>query len=273
MARLSARERAALPDRAFAYIDSSGQRRLPINDAAHVRAALGRFSRVRFESEESRDAARQRLLNAAKRHGIMPVGFITGQFRTSAARTRLPTGGVTFVLMDMEGSTALLRELDDEYARLLREVRALIQRCVDRHRGHRVDAHGDEFFAVFADPHDALTAAVDIQRHMASHDWPCQAPVRVRSGLHSGRPTLTDTGYVGLSVHTVARICAVAHGEQVVVSAATRTALRTPDDQGGEFELLDLGSHRLSGLPQDEQLFQVVAPGLRRDFPPLRLRV
>jgi class 3 adenylate cyclase len=270
MARLSARERAALPDRAFAYIDSTGQRRLPINDAAHVRAALGRFDRVRFESEAARDAARQRLLNAAKRHGIMPVGFITRQLVSPRGGRALPTGSVTFLLLDMEGSTALLRELDAEYATLLREVRALIMRCVEQHGGHRVDAHGDEFFAVFAHPHEAIAAVVDLQVQMAAHRWPCQIPVRVRAGLHTGRPTLTETGYVGLSVHTVARICTVAHGGQIVVSSATRSALREPLP---DVTLVELGSHRLSGLPREEVLYQVVAPGLRRDFPPLRLRL
>jgi class 3 adenylate cyclase len=268
MARLSARERAALPDRAFAYIDSTGQRRLPINDAAHVRAALGRFDRVRFESEDARDAARQRLLNAAKRFGIMPVGFITRQLRSPRGRP-LPTGAVTFLLLDMEGSTALLRELDAAYATLLREVRTVIQRCVDQHGGHRVDAHGDEFFAVFADAPAALDAVVDLQRQMATYAFPCAAPVRLRAGVHSGRPTLTETGYVGLSVHTVARICAVAHGGQIVVSSAIKSVIRALDPS---LTLRELGTYRLSGLPRDEVLYQVHAPGLDRDFPPLRVR-
>ena len=93
MARLSARDRAALPDRAFAAVDSSGRRRLPINDEAHVRNALARFDRVPFESDEDRDRARQRLLNAAKRFGIMPVGFVTNQCaRSVAAARRCPPG-------------------------------------------------------------------------------------------------------------------------------------------------------------------------------------
>ncbi|HEY5861273.1 MAG TPA: DUF6582 domain-containing protein, partial [Actinomycetota bacterium] len=114
MARLSAKERAGLPDRAFAYIDARGNRRLPINDEAHVRAALGRFERVRFDDDAERERARKRLLNAAKKYGIVPVGFITGQLRSErTARTpdfsTFPTGAVTFLLTDIEGSTALLR--------------------------------------------------------------------------------------------------------------------------------------------------------------------
>ncbi len=268
MARLSSRERAALPDRAFAYIDSTGQRRLPINDEAHVRAALGRFDRVRFESDEAKDVARQRLLNAAKRHGIMPVGFITAQLRAERDGPDLPTGSVTFLLLDMEGSTALLRQLDADYAALLNDVRSVIHAAVSAHGGHRVDAYGDEYFAVFEEAQQAVAASIQLQRAMTDHSWPCDLPVRVRAGVHSGRPTLTDTGYVGLSVHTVARICSVAHGGQVLVSSKARMALGEPGDR---IRLVTLGAHRLPGLPRDEELFQVQAPGLRRDFPPLRI--
>src|ERR687893_1391711 len=113
MARLSASERAQLPDRAFAYIDSRGKRRLPIHDAAHVRNALARFGQVAFEDDEARDRARNRLLNAAKKHGIMPIGFINAQLQP---QRKLPSGQVTFLLADIEGSTDLLRRLEDDYA-------------------------------------------------------------------------------------------------------------------------------------------------------------
>ena len=121
MAKLSARERSELPDRAFAYIDAGGNRRLPIHDEAHVRNALGRFERVKFEDDSARDRARRRLLNAAKRYGIVPVGFIAGQLRSErSARTpdysTFPTGVVTFLLTDIEGSTMLLNRLGDGYA-------------------------------------------------------------------------------------------------------------------------------------------------------------
>src|ERR687890_2775411 len=106
MARLRASERAQLPDRAFAYIDSTGRRRLPIHDAAHVRNALARFNQVAFEDDAARDRARVRLLNAAKKHGIMPIGFVSSQLQPER---KLPTGQVTFLLADIEGSTELLR--------------------------------------------------------------------------------------------------------------------------------------------------------------------
>ena len=268
MARLTARERASLPDRAFAYVDSTGQRRLPIHDPVHVRNALARFDSVRFESDEAKDTARQRLLNAAKRHGIMPVGFITGQIRAAQRRhASLPTGTVTFLLTDIEGSTALLQRAGETYPALLDETRAVVSAAVQRAGGQTVDVHGDEVFAVFEEASAALEAAVALQRATPAHAWPGGHAVRVRAGIHTGRPTLTETGYVGLSVHTVARICSVAHGGQVVVSGRTRTAA-TPLPDG--VRLRRLGAHRLAGLPRDEPLFQVLADGLEARFPPLR---
>jgi len=273
MAKLSAKDRANLPDRAFAYIASDGRRSLPIHDEAHVRNALARFERVPFESDAARDRARRRLLNAAKKYGIVPVGFVTGQLR-SERRSRspdlstLPTGSVTFLLADIEGSTALLRRLGDGYAAVLTDVRSIIRSCVRRCGGHKVDAHGDEYFAVFERACEAIEAAIDIQRTMGNHRWPNGADVRVRIGVHSGRPTLADTGYVGLSVHTVARICSAGHGGQIVLSARTKTAVGTDVPAG--VRLRNIGRHRLTGLPTQEVLYQVEARGLRTRFPALR---
>ena len=273
MARLSAKERATLPDRAFAYIDARGNRRLPINDEAHVRAALGRFERVRFEDDAARERARKRLLNAAKKYGIVPVGFITGQLRSErTARTpdfsTFPTGSVTFLLTDIEGSTALLRTLDDRYASLLRDVRTVVRDAVRRCGGHKVDATGDEFLSVFERPMPALEAAIDVQRAMASRDWPDGVDVRVRAGIHGGRPTLTDAGYVGLSVHTVSRVCTAGHGGQIIVTKTTMTAIKDPLPAG--IAVRDLGEHRLAGLGQPLTLFQVQGKDLATRFPPLR---
>jgi len=140
MAKLSRSARAKLPDRAFAYVAADGTRRLPINDEAHVRNALARFDRVQWESDEARDRARAKLLLAAKRFGIMPVGFINQQLRSERDErfTVFPTGAVTFLLTDIEGSTALLRQLDEEYAVLLKEVRAAIRQEVRQAGGHTV---------------------------------------------------------------------------------------------------------------------------------------
>jgi len=269
VAKLSAKERANLPDRAFAYVDDEGKRRLPIHDEAHVRNALVRFDRVAFPDDATRDAARRRLLNAAKRFGIVPVGFITNQLRSERGDlSELPTGSVTFLLTDIEGSTALLRLLGDDYAHLLRDVRSLIRQAVRKSGGHKVDATGDGFFAVFGDTGSAIHAAVETQRALAERAWPGKVDVRVRAGIHTGRPTLTDAGYVGLSVHTVARVCSAAHGGQIVVSSHTKAAIA--DQMPAGMRLRSLGRHRLAGLPRAEQLFQLECEGLQRRFPPLR---
>jgi class 3 adenylate cyclase len=385
MARLKPGKRARLPDRAFAYVDARGRRRLPIHDRAHVRNALARFNQVSFETEAARELARTRLLNAAKKYRIVPVGFITGQLQsersdatagrlvielgrnpaageleqrlrtvlrdptlavlhwsdaagayldragkpvalpaprpgrgvtylerqgrpmtvllhsTTALRdadlsktvlsairfvvererlrgqieatatdaAALPTGFVTFLMTDIEGSTALLRRLGDRYAALLNDVRGVIREAVLRASGREIDARADEFFAVFERPSAALESAVALQRALGARAWPDNLDVRVRAGIHSGRPTLTDAGYIGLAVHTAARLCSAAHGGQIVLSAVTRAAVGDAVPAGLRFR--NLGRHRLPGLPDAEMLFQTVAAGLRLRFPPPRV--
>ncbi|HTD47986.1 MAG TPA: adenylate/guanylate cyclase domain-containing protein, partial [bacterium] len=341
MPRLSSTKRAGLPDRAFAYVDARGRRRLPIHDAAHVRNALARFNQVIFEDDVARQRARKRLLNAAKKYGIVPIGFITGQLAeeqrhaaagrlvielgrhgapgdleqrlrsvlhdptltvlywseasgayldgagkpvplpaeedrrvvtylerrgrpmtalvhdpavlddpdlaetvlaavrfivehereygqvraTATDAAALPTGFVTLLMADLEGSTALLDRLGDRYRDLLNDVRGILRTAVSRAGGREIDARADEFFAVFERAGDAVEAAAAIQRAFRGRGWPDRLDVRVRIGIHSGRPTLTDVGYIGLAVHTAARICAAAHGGQIVVSGETKEAV------------------------------------------------
>ena len=266
MATLRTSERDRLPDRAFAYVDSKGHRRLPINDAAHVRNALARFNQVTFEDEDARDRARTRLLNAARRHGIVPVGFMSGQLRIGR-RAPLPTGNLTLLLADIEGSTALVRALEDGYPALLGDVRRALRAAAGRLGGHEVDVHGDEFFAVFRHTSDALLAALAIQRGLRDAEWPAGVAVRMRVGIHAGRPTLTDNNYVGIAVHVAARIMAAGHGGQIVLSDAAVRALGDPPP--AEFTLRELGVHHLRGLAA-EMLYQAVAADLESDFPPLR---
>jgi class 3 adenylate cyclase len=268
MPPLGAKERAQLPDTAFAYIDSRGRRRLPINDAAHVRNALARFSQVSFEDEGARDRARTRLLRAAMKHGIMPIGFVSAQLQP---QRKLPKGHVTFLLTDIEGSTELLGRLGDQYAPLLAEVRGRVRTAVQSARGREVSARGDDVFAVFESAPAALEAALATQRAMHAGARPEGIDVRVRIGLHRGRPALTDTGYVGLSVHAAARICFAAHGGQIVMSSAVRAAVVESLAEG--VGLRGLGPWRFRGLPDAVDLYQVEAADLLADFPPLRSAV
>ena len=268
MPSLRAKERAGLPDSAFAYIDSSGQRRLPIHDASHVRNALSRFNQVAFEDDAARDRARNRLLRAAKKHGIMPIGFISAQLQP---QLKLPTGLLTFLLTDIEGSTALLTRLGDGYAALLADIRRIVRAAVRGAGGHQVSARGDDVFAVFEQARAALEAAVAIQRAMRDASWPDGSSARLRIGLHRGRPALTDTGYVGISVHAAARICFSAHGGQIVMSGAVRGAILESSLEG--VSLRSLGAWRFRGLPEPLAMVQAEAPDFPADFPPLRSAV
>jgi class 3 adenylate cyclase len=269
MARLDATRRADLPDRAFAYVDSRGRRRLPINDEAHVRNALARFGQVKFEDEHARERARKRLLNAAKKFGIVPVGFITGQLETERRRepepVAPPSGFVTMLMTDIEGSTALVHRLGDGYGELINEVRALLEDTARRLDGHVVESRADEFFAVFIEPHAALDTAITIQRELRARAWTDGLEVRVRIGIHSGKPTINKANYIGMAVHTAARICDAAHGGQIIVSGATREATMKSRLDGVRFR--KLGEHRMRGLPEPVALFQVAARGLAASFP------
>lgn len=264
---LDAKQRASLPDSAFAYIDSGGRRRLPINDAAHVRNALARFNQVEFEDEAARDKARIRLLRAASRHGVVPIGFVSAQLQP---QRRLPKGQVTFLLTDVERSTELLAQLEDRhaYASLLSSVRRAMRTAVRKAGGREVDARADELFVVFEQAPAALEAALAIQRAMRAGPWDHGVDLRVRIGVHTGRPTLTETGYVGLSVHKAARICNAAHGGQIVLSSAVQAAVLESLTDG--VSLRSLGSWRFQGLREPEEIFQVEVADLPADFPPLR---
>ncbi len=267
MASLSEKERANLPDSAFAYVDSKGNRRLPIHDESHVRNALSRFNQVKYESEEAREKAFRRLLTAASAHGIAPVGFVTRQLRQarSSRNPDLPSGLVTLLLSDIEGSTVLVNDLGDRYGAVLEEVKGVVRTAVADHGGYEVDSRADEFFAAFADADDAVGAAIEVQRAMDAHSWPGDRAVKVRIGIHSGSPALTDTGYVGLPVHTMARVCNAGHGGQILITSATR------DELSKAPKLASLGEFSLPGLPRPEELFQVLAPKLTAEFPPLRV--
>jgi class 3 adenylate cyclase len=180
----------------------------------------------------------------------------------------LPNGTVTLLFTDVEGSTRLLRRLGERYGAALEDQRRILEATVTGHGGTVIDSRGDELFAAFPRARAAVAAAVSAQRALAEHAWPDGDTLTVRMGLHTGEPALQDEGYLGLDVHRAARISAAAHGEQVLLSQTTRDLL---GEEGGE--LLDLGEHELKDFSRPARLFQVVIPGLTRDFPPLRAAV
>jgi predicted ATPase/class 3 adenylate cyclase len=179
----------------------------------------------------------------------------------SAAQT------LTFLFTDIEGSTAMLQRLGGSYAEVLVGHHEIIRSGLAAHHGREVDTQGDAFFAVFAAPSACVAAAVEMQRALSAHHWPADYPVRVRMGIHSGEAAQTPVGLVGLEVHRAARIAAVAHGGQIVLSAAAAALLSGSLPAGASVR--DLGLHRLKDLGRPERLFQLDADGLPTAFPPL----
>ena len=177
----------------------------------------------------------------------------------------LPRGTVTFLFSDIEGSTELSRRHGAAYGDMRAEHRRVLREAFDAHHGHEIDAEGDAFFIGFKRATDAVAAAVAAQRALGAADG-----VRVRMGIHTTEPHLHSDGYVGVGVSRAARICAAAHGGQIVLSQATAGIVE--DDDLLDVRLRDLGDHLLKDISLPQRLFQIEADGLPPEFPPLGTR-
>jgi class 3 adenylate cyclase len=171
----------------------------------------------------------------------------------------LPSGTVTFLFSDIEGSTRLLRELGERWEEALAAHNRILRDAFAETGGREVDRQGDAFFAVFPRARNAVAAAASAQRALASEQWPQGAEVRVRMGIHTGEPSVGGEGYLGVDVVRAARICSAAHGGQVLVSETTRALV-------GDEDLQDLGLHHLKDMEHPERLFQLELPDLPRAF-------
>jgi class 3 adenylate cyclase/tetratricopeptide (TPR) repeat protein/DNA-binding XRE family transcriptional regulator len=199
--------------------------------------------------------------SAASRTLPRDVAAFTGQL--------IGAGAVTFLFTDIEGSTALLRRVGEGvYARLLADHHALVRWVLAAHDGRELNTLGDGFFAAFSSPRACVAAVVQMQQALEGHAWPAGERVRVRMGVHTGEASDTAVGPVGLDVHRAARVAAVAHGGQVLVSETAAALVRDALPPG--VALVDLGVHQLKDLGRPERIFQVSAPGLQAEFPPLR---
>ncbi|HZO91340.1 MAG TPA: tetratricopeptide repeat protein [Chthonomonadaceae bacterium] len=176
----------------------------------------------------------------------------------------LPTGTVTFLFTDIEGSTKLWEEHPEAMRQALAHHDALLQTAVESHNGHVFKTVGDAFCAAFAIAPDALAAALSAQRALTTEAWPAGLSLRVRMALHTGNAEEQNGDYFGPPLNRVARLLAIGHGGQVLLSQATRDLLP------GDAPLTDKGSHRLKDLQQPEHVFQLAAPDLPSAFPPLR---
>jgi predicted ATPase/class 3 adenylate cyclase len=179
----------------------------------------------------------------------------------------LPSGTVTLLFTDIEGSTMLAERLAERWPKVLGEHNRLLREAFSAHGGIELGAEGDALFVAFTSPVEAAEAAAAAQRALAAHDWPDDGSVKVRMGLHTGQPTPTPDGYVGLDMHRAARVAAAAHGAQVLLSQTTRDLL--PETLSG-LTFRDLGDHRLKDLTGPQRLHQLCVEGLAADFPPPR---
>ncbi len=179
-----------------------------------------------------------------------------------------PSGTITFLFSDIEGSTQLVEKLGDAYANLLADQRDLLRAIAEQHNGHEVDTQGDSFFFAFFRAADAVGFAAQAQRALASHPWQHGESLRVRMGLHTGEPMLARTGYVGIDVHRAARIGSAGHGGQVLLSETTRALVENELPPGTGLQ--DLGEHRLKDLRYPVRIVQLTIEGLPSEFPPLK---
>ena len=179
----------------------------------------------------------------------------------------LPSGTVTFVFTDSEGSTRLLQELGDEYGDVVAAHRRIIRERFGEQGGTEMDTQGDAFFFSFARARAAVEAAVAAQRALRDHQWPRGSEVRVRMGLHTGEPTVGEEGYIGLDVVRAARICSAGHGGQILLSETTRALLGNQLPEGASVR--DLGEAHLKDI-QHEHVYQLALDDGPASFPPLK---
>jgi len=180
--------------------------------------------------------------------------------------TDLPSGAVTFLFTDIEGSTRLVRQLRGRYAEVLAEHQRLIRKAFAQHGGHELDTQGDAFFYAFESAQEAVLAAVEAQRALSGYPWPDETEVKVRMGIHTGQAAPVNGRYTGLAVHRAARICSAGHGGQILVSQATQSLLED-EEEDLAVGMSDLGDQRLKDIERPVRLYQVTAPGLLTDFP------
>src|SRR6266508_540804 len=187
--------------------------------------------------------------------------------RTSAAQ---PSGTITFLFTDIEGSTRLLDKMGDHYAVALGEHHEILRAAIQKWNGHEVDTQGDAFFVTFMRALDAIQCAAEAQRNLASHHWMHGKPLQVRMGLHTGEPLIASTGYIGMDVHRAARIGDAAHGGQVLLSHTTRELVINDIPKG--LSVRGLGEYRLKDMKFPTPIYQLVIEGLKHEFPPRRIK-
>jgi DNA-binding NarL/FixJ family response regulator/class 3 adenylate cyclase len=185
------------------------------------------------------------------------------------ADVELPTGTVTFLFTDVQGSTALLRRLKDAYGAVLAQQERLLRQAAESAGGQEFGTQGDASFFVFRNPRNAVVAAVEAQRGLAEAEWPEGVELRVRMGIHTGEAAIAAGKYLGLAVNRAARICAIGHGGQILVSPTTHALLEEAEHEFPGVSFRDLGPQQLKDFDRPVPIYQVESAELARDFPPL----
>jgi class 3 adenylate cyclase len=180
----------------------------------------------------------------------------------NACMTALPSGTVTFVFSDVEGSTGLLKRLGERYADVISEHRRIVRATFGAHDGVEIDTQGDSFFYAFARARDAVAGAVDAQRAHAEHAWPDGEQVRVRMGLHTGEPAVGAEGYLGVDVVRAARLAATGRGGSVLLSETTRALLGSSLPDGVSVHAL--GERHLKDIDEPERIFELAIDGVEQ---------
>jgi class 3 adenylate cyclase len=196
------------------------------------------------------------------------TGSVPGEpgHRHTGLMSGLPSGTVTFVFSDIEGSTSLLKALGDRYGDVLSGHRRLMRECFATRGGVEIDTQGDAFFFAFPRARDAVSAAVEAQRLHASNEWPKGHVVRVRMGLHTGEPAVGSEGYLGIDVVRAARLCTVGRGGQVILSETTRALVGNSFPDG--VSVHTLGERRLKDIDEPERIFELDIDGAPTPDPP-----
>jgi len=233
--------------------------------------ARGDMAKVSFTYQRCVDDLRNQfgVEPSAETHALYN-GLLKGARVPRRVAAVQPSGIVTFLFTDIEGSMRLLDKLGEQYVTALAEHHEILRAALQKWRGHEMDTQGDSFFVTFAEALDAVQCVAEIQRAFAEHTWPLDEPVRVRIALHTGEPWISSTGYVGMDVHRAARIGNAGHGGQVLLSQTTRDLVARDLPPG--LEIRDLGEHRLKDMNYPSPIYQLVIDGLPAEFPPLKTR-
>jgi class 3 adenylate cyclase len=195
---------------------------------------------------------------------LVEGGSVTGIY-DAREMAELPAGTVTFVFTDLEGSTALVKELGETYGEVLSQHRRIVRDTFGASGGSEIDTQGDAFFYAFPRAREAVTASVEVQRAHAAATWPADATVRVRIGLHTGEPVVGEEGYHGLDVVRAARICTVARGGNVLMSETTRALVGSSLPEG--VSVFPLGERHLKGIDEPERVYELEIEGATASEP------